>query len=195
MENNFFKFNDSIKKDVNLQNEIIKKFTPLIKSSIKKYFRNNDNFEDAFQDGILEILKLIKIFNSNTNISFECFLKYRLKFFYMQKYFKQKNILEKTFSNTYIFKDEQELDVIENIVDENIDVEKEILDLEMKEDVKKAISFLSKRQKEVIYFRFFKNLKYKEISKIMNITEDTAKEHYKIAKKKMKKYFCKNYNL
>ena len=88
MENNFFKFNDSIKKDVNLQNEIIKKFTPLIKSSIKKYFRNNDSFEDAFQDGILEILKLIKIFNSNTNISFECFLKYRLKFFYMQKYFK-----------------------------------------------------------------------------------------------------------
>ena len=65
----------------------------------------------------------------------------------------------------------------------------------MKEDVKKAISFLSKRQREVIYFRFFKNLKYKEISKIMNITEDTAKEHYKIAKKKMKKYFCKNYNL
>lgn len=166
--------------------EIIKDFTPLIKASINKYFKNNESFEDAFQDGVLKVLELIKTFNENENISFSCYLKHMLKYFYMQKFFKEKQRKEHTFTNTYILEDEEKIDILENIEDENEDVEKEILNMEMKKDVKTVILTLPKKQREVIYLKFYKNLKNKEIAKKMNIKEDTVKEYYKIAKKKLK---------
>lgn len=166
--------------------EIIKDFTPLIKASITKYFKNNKSFEDAFQDGVLKVLELINTFNENENISFSCYLKHMLKYFYMQKFFKEKEKLENTFTNTYILEGEEKIDILESIEDENVNVEKEILHLEMKNEVKNAILTLPKKQRNVIYLKFFKNLKNKEIAKKMNIKEDTVKEYYKIAKKKLK---------
>lgn len=174
------------KKERLKDEEIIRKFTPLIKASIKKYFKNNDDFNDAFQDGVLRILELIKSYDSNSNCNFESYLKNYLKFFYMQKYFKQKQRLNHTFSNSYLIEDNEKNDAIFNIKDENVDIEKEILDCEMKENVRLSILSLPKRQKQVIYLKFFKSLKNKEIALRLAIKEDTVKEYYKIAKKKLK---------
>lgn len=174
------------KKERLKDEEIIKKFTPLIKASINKYFKNNDDFNDAFQDGVLRVLELIKSFDANCSCSFECYLKNYLKFFYMQKYFKQKQKLNHTFSNSYLIEDNEKSDLIFNVKDENVDIEKEILDCEMKESVRFSILSLPKRQKQVIYLKFFKSLKNKEIALKLAIKEDTVKEYYKIAKKKLK---------
>lgn len=180
------KTSKSPKKERLKDEEIIKKFTPLIKASINKYFKNNDDFNDAFQDGVLRVLELIKSFDANCSCSFECYLKNYLKFFYMQKYFKQKQKLNHTFSNSYLIEDNEKSDLIFNVKDENVDIEKEILDCEMKESVRFSILSLPKRQKQVIYLKFFKSLKNKEIALKLAIKEDTVKEYYKIAKKKLK---------
>ena len=54
------------------------------------------------------------------------------------------------------------------------------------------MSTLPKKQREVIEYKFYENLKNKEIAEKMKIKEDTVKEYYKIAKKKLKVKFVEN---
>ena len=106
--------------------KIIKNFSPLIKSSIKKYFANYINYEDAYQDGVVKILELLESYKGGGKVSLECYLKYQLKYFYMQKFFKRKLENEKTYTKIYQTKDDETVEVLELIVDENIDIQKDI---------------------------------------------------------------------
>ena len=58
--------------------------------------------------------------------------------------------------------------------------------------VREIVSTLPQKQKEVIEYKFYENLKNKEIAERMKIKEDTVKEYYKIAKKKLKDKFIEN---
>ena len=58
--------------------------------------------------------------------------------------------------------------------------------------VREIVSTLPQKQKEVIEYKFCENLKNKEIAEKMKIKEDTVKEYYKIAKKKLKDKFIEN---
>ena len=68
-----------------------------------------------------------------------------------------------------------------------------LLNEELKKDIKKAINKLSKNQKEVINLRIFNESKFKEIAEKLNISENNAKVTYHNAIKKLKKYLEKNY--
>lgn len=164
--------------------KIVKDFDPLIKSSIKKYFSNNTSFQDAYQDGVLKIIELLRTYVGG-KVSLECYLKYQLKYFYMQKYFKQKKIKDNIFEE---IEEKQKENLMENIKD-NINIEDELIIVERNKIINKAILELSDKQKKVIYYRFFKGLKYREIAEIMSLKEDTVKCYYKNAKKKLKKRF------
>ena len=78
--------------------KIIEDFSPLIKACIKKYFANYISYEDAYQDGVVKILELLESYKGGGKVSLECYLKYQLKFFYMQKFFKRKKETEKTYT-------------------------------------------------------------------------------------------------
>lgn len=52
---------------------------------------------------------------------------------------------------------------------ESIIIQKEI-DIEIKQQLKKAIQYLSSRQREAIFLRFYEGLSFEEISGIMNIS-------------------------
>lgn len=172
--------------------KILKDFSPLIKASIKKYFANYTNYEDAYQDGIVKILELLNSYVGGGKVSLECYLKYQLKFFYMQKFAKRKKETEKEFSKIYQTKDDETIEVLDLIVDENVDNEKQITENEICEKVKEIVNTLPKKQKQVIKYKFYENLKNKEIAEKMKIKEDTVKEYYKIAKKKLKIKFIEN---
>ena len=62
----------------------------------------------------------------------------------------------------------------------------------MIKNVREIVSTLPQKQKEVIEYKFYENLKNKEIAERMKIKEDTVKEYYKIAKKKLKDKFIEN---
>ncbi|EGV11077.1 sigma-70, region 4 [Parvimonas sp. oral taxon 393 str. F0440] len=81
---------------------------------------------------------------------------------------------------------------MELIVDENADTQKEIETSELNKKIREIVSTLPQKQREVIEFKFYENLKNKEIAEKMKIKEDTVKEYYKIAKKKLKTKFIKN---
>ncbi len=110
----------------------------------------------------------------------------------MQKFFKRKLENEKTYTKIYQTKDDETIEVLELIIDENIDIQKDIEINEMIKKVREIVSTLPQKQKEVIEYKFYENLKNKEIAERMKIKEDTVKEYYKIAKKKLKDKFIEN---
>ena len=110
----------------------------------------------------------------------------------MQKFFKRKLENEKTYTKIYQTKDDETIEVLELIVDENTDIQKDIETNEMIKKVREIVSTLPQKQKEVIEYKFYENLKNKEIAERMKIKEDTVKEYYKIAKKKLKDKFIEN---
>ena len=172
--------------------KIIKDFSPLIKASIKKYFANYISYEDAYQDGVVKILELLESYKGGGKVSLECYLKYQLKFFYMQKFFKRKKEIEKTYTKIYQTKDDETIEILELVVDENADTQKEIETSEMNKKVREIVATLPQKQREVIEYKFYENLKNREIADRMKIKEDTVKEYYKIAKKKLKVKFIAN---
>ena len=172
--------------------KIIEDFSPLIKASIKKYFANYISYEDAYQDGVVKILELLDSYKGGGKVSLECYLKYQLKFFYMQKFFKRKKETEKTYTKIYQTKDDETIEILELVVDENADTQKEIETSEMNKKVREIVSTLPQKQREVIEYKFYENLKNREIAEKMKIKEDTVKEYYKIAKKKLKVKFVEN---
>ena len=110
----------------------------------------------------------------------------------MQKFFKRKLENEKTYTKIYQTKDDETIEVLELIIDENIDIQKDIETNEMIKKIREIVSTLPQKQKEVIEYKFYENLKNKEIAERMKIKEDTVKEYYKIAKKKLKDKFIEN---
>ena len=110
----------------------------------------------------------------------------------MQKFFKRKLENEKTYTKIYQTKDDETIEVLELIVDENTDIQKDIETNEVIKKVREIVSTLPQKQKEVIEYKFYENLKNKEIAERMRIKEDTVKEYYKIAKKKLKDKFIEN---
>lgn len=110
----------------------------------------------------------------------------------MQKFAKRKRETEKTITKIYQTKDDETIEVLDLIVDENANTEKEITENEMSEKVKEIVNTLPPKQKQVIEYKFYENLKNKEIAEKMKIKEDTVKEYYKIAKKKLKTKFLEN---
>ena len=172
--------------------KIIEDFSPLIKASIKKYFANYISYEDAYQDGVVKILELLESYKGGGKVSLECYLKYQLKFFYMQKFFKRKKETEKTYTKIYQSKDDETIEILELIVNENADTQKEIEKSEINKKVREIVATLPQKQREVIEYKFYENLKNREIAEKMKIKEDTVKEYYKIAKKKLKVKFIEN---
>lgn len=165
--------------------EIVEKFEPLIKASIKNYYKNCENYEDAYQDGVLRLLELVENFNPNGNISIECYFKYYMKFFYMDKYKKQKKITEH-YANNRIITETGEQEIFDTIVDDT-DIEAEIQQIESNEFLHKAMETLTDRQKTVIDLKIFKQMKNKEVAEKMKLSEETVKDYYKNARKKLKK--------
>ena len=68
-----------------------------------------------------------------------------------------------------------------------------LLNEELKKDMKTAVKKLSRSQQKVIELRIYKENKFKEIAKELNISENNAKVTYHNAIKKLKKFLEKNY--
>lgn len=64
---------------------IIENYSPLIKSCIKKYANYPYLYEDLFQDGVVKVLELIKLYDPKKGVEFSHFLKVYLTQFYKNK--------------------------------------------------------------------------------------------------------------
>jgi len=82
--------------------------------------------------------------------------------------------------------DGEEFDFFDNIPDNRPDQKAECVEKELRADVQKYLSLLEEEYREVILLKYFGGLPAKEISLIMDLTEDAVRQRQSRALKKLR---------
>lgn len=129
-----------------------------------KFTSNQSIIEDSIQDLFCELVKNRRNLGSTDNIQFYLIRSFKRKLHRLlqkeMKYHLKDNEEEYVFEITYSI--EHEI-----ITGENVN-QKEI-------SLKKAIQFLTPRQKEAVYLKFTEGLEYDQISEIMNMSIESCR--------------------
>ena len=160
-------------KDENKFSEIYNKYNKLVLSIAGNYFSNSMDREDAANTTFLKIaLNINKIDNINDK-STKNFIAIICKNTCITAVNKKNKIKEISF---------------ENINEANFStssVEKAVDERNLIEIYKKCFSGLSDSQYEILYLKYVHNLTIKNIAKLFNIKENTAKQRIFYAKNKL----------
>ena len=144
-------------------------FATLFRSHYEQLFRYGRKFttdENVLEDGIQELfIELWQAKNRTPVVSVRAYLLKSLKYKLLKAYRKNRDVLPLTGEGEeYAFEWSHESFLIAEEEDE-----------EKKRRVLKALEHLSGRQKEIIYLKYYQNLGYEEVSEIMNINYQVAR--------------------
>lgn len=160
------------KGDKEAFSEIIKKFHKYVFLTSLKFLRSIEDAEDLTQEIFL------KLYTALDNFEFRSDLK---------------TYIYKMITNAalhYYEKDEKLKERYEIILNESKShqkfIEDELLEKEKIAILEKAIKSLPEKYKRIIFLKDFKNLSYKQISKKLKISENTAKLRHFYALKLLK---------
>jgi len=166
--------------------EIIERLKPLIYTYIRKYRNFNDDLEDLYQDGVLEILKIIEDYDFNKGVRFLGYAKLRLRYFYLDRL--KYTISREMESLNSKYKD-TDLEKIDLIVDTRVDIEARIISLDENIELYRAYEKLTKREREVIDYYYIKGLSMVEISEKLGLAYRTVINNKANGIKRLQKYF------
>ena len=155
--------------DIEAKEKLVFKLKPLILTSIKKYYNKVGEYDDLVQEGYEIILEGIEEFDETKGVHFLGYIKLKLKYHYLNKYKKVENYCS---LNTPI--GDGEIEILDTIEGEEIDPLDNLLQLETGEDLRKAINFLTKRQKQIIIEFYINQLSIPEIAQKLNISYRTV---------------------
>ena len=146
-----------------------KAFATLFRSHYDHLFRYGRKFtadENLLEDSIQELfIELWQAKSRTPVISVRAYLLKSLKYKLLKAYRKNRNVLPLTAEGEETpFEWSHESFLIQEEVDE-----------EKKRRVLKALEQLSNRQKEIIYLKYYQDLGYEEVSEIMNINYQVAR--------------------
>lgn len=164
--------------------ELLRTLKPLILSSIKRYHRQGRDYDELLQEGYLLILEALLLYDPAYKVHFLAFIKSKLKYYFLNKN-KERGVLS---LNNICKESEQEF--IEILEDER-NYEDLLVEKFQIVKVKKNIEDLSKRERQVIYLAYYKDLSNKEISKKLGISYQTVANTKNRALKKLK-FLVKN---
>lgn len=168
-------------KDMANVHLIVEKYHPLIVSSIKRYYNKPHEFEELYDEGVLEVCEALMDYDFNKNDSFGGYLKSRLYFFYISKNkFKEDLSLDSPVG-------EEDLTLMDMLMDPmNIEEEYEIN--EEYRILYKAIGELTERQRRVLLDFYIGKFSISEIANKYDIKYRTVVNTKTMALKKLKKY-------
>jgi RNA polymerase sigma-70 factor (ECF subfamily) len=168
------------------------KFIDILKSNKgKKHFE--DQISLVYKELYKFIYSIIKNQNLSEDILQQTLMKAYEKFDAIQDIKKFKPwifTIAKNESLTWIRKNNREIPsedtYLELLSVSSEDIPEELLiKCEMKEQVKESIKMLNPVDQEIIYLRYYYDLKFNEIALILNLNENTVKTKHKRAKKKI----------
>lgn len=142
----------------------------------KKFIFNYQNIEDAVQGAFIKAYENIQSFN--TSKKFSSWI-YRIAHNHFINMIKKKK--------PFLFFDP---DVIFTFSFKN-NVEKEVIKAEEKEEIEKCLNQLNVKYREVIFFYYFEDKSYEEISEILTIPVSTVGVRLGRARKKIKDIYGK----
>jgi len=171
--------------DMDSKEIIVEKLTPLIIKSIRRYYNNPKEFEELIQEGRLEVLQCIENYDIDRETYFIGYVQAMLKFLYLNKH-KMKKIGS---LNVKIGEDED--GEIIDLIPDDMNVEELIIQEEGREDLYSASRFLTRRQKEVIYYFYFTKIPIKDIAEILGISYRTVVNIKVQALEKLRKHMSR----
>jgi RNA polymerase sigma-70 factor (ECF subfamily) len=140
--------------------------------------RNSELTRDAIHNLFMDLWRRREHLRSTSNLKFYLFKALRRQLVH---------ILEREKKNTSIN------DMLSSMIDAELsEVEVSELQLQQALALKQAVQNLSKRQKEVIFLRYYENLSCEEIAEVMEININTVYNNVSLAIKKLKDQFEDN---
>lgn len=144
--------------------KILNEVHPLIVSSIIKYAKDKDDFEDLYQEGVIKVLDLLSEFDSDKGANLFYYLKLYLKLFY-QNYgrYGKKVVSLNILTN-------EGLELGDLIADKGLGVEETVMVKLARERVRQTISRLPKEERYIIEELYAKDRTLDELAKELGIS-------------------------
>lgn len=138
---------------------------------------NVEQAEDAVHDAIIKLIPYIETINRVESFKTKRLVTYTIKNISIDKYRRNRKESELFTQET----EDKELSENQNVIPSVKTVEDRYM-------ITQILSSLSPKYRDIIQYRCFYELSYKEISSILNISEDVAAKRYERAKKMVKKF-------
>lgn len=138
---------------------------------------NVEQAEDAVQDAIMKLIPHLESINRIDSFKTKRLVMYTVKNIAIDKYRRNRKESELFTQGT---EDKQ--------LSENHNINPSVKTVEDRYMIMQILSSLSPKYRDIIQYRCFYELSYKEISLILNISEDVAAKRYERARKMVKKF-------
>lgn len=169
--------------DLKAKEDLLSRLAPLVKSSIKKYYNNQREYEDLMQEGYEMILKSIEDFDPKKGVQLLGYIKTMLRYHYLNKH------REKT--SFSLNKPLEEGEMMDFIAGQEKDPMEMLIEKEEYVLLKKALNTLTPRQKRVLVDFYVKNIPIGQIAKNMKVSYRTVVNTKMAALNKLKKEIVK----
>lgn len=154
------------KGDMKAKETLLKNLTPLVISSIRRYYNKKNDYEDLIQEGYEIILKCIEDYNPKRQVQLLGYIKAMLKYHYLNKHREKVHL-----SLNEPLEDGEMLDLI---VGEEKDPVDRLIEKEEYMSLQKSLNTLTPKQKKVIIDFYVENIPLGEIAKDMGISYRTV---------------------
>ncbi|MBE6055220.1 MAG: sigma-70 family RNA polymerase sigma factor [Clostridium sartagoforme] len=143
--------------DNSAKEEIIRMYYPLIVKESKRVFLKNRTFEDLIQIGIISLLNAINLFDlSRGSKSFSSYALWSIKNTYISLIRSEAKYNNEISLNVPLY-NAPDIEIAESIVDENIDIEKDVTTSIFHKEILSYLNKLDNEEKDIINFLYIEN--------------------------------------
>ncbi|NLJ77822.1 MAG: sigma-70 family RNA polymerase sigma factor [Tissierellia bacterium] len=154
------------KGDSEAKEELILQLKPLVLSSIRRYYNRGDLYDDLIQEGYEVILNAIGDYDPDKGVYFLGYVSALLRYHYLEKH----REIQPYSLNSKVDGGGEILDLIEGKEDPVAD----ILEIETRGELFRALDCLTHRQKEVLIYFYVYELNMHEIARRLGIAYRTV---------------------
>lgn len=182
-------FNKLVEKarqgDVQATEEIIERLQPLLISSIRKYYNRPKEYDDLIQDGNMKILESIRDYDREKGVYFLGYIKTNIRYLYLDKH------KEKIHQSLNQRIGHGETEIMDLLVGEELNLLGDIIEKENNLELKKALSILTPRQRQVIKLFYEEDMSIGDIGVKLGVAYRTVVNTKTRALEKMENYLIK----
>ncbi|MBD5375840.1 MAG: sigma-70 family RNA polymerase sigma factor [Bacteroides sp.] len=164
---------------------LLKRHQQRVFSYIYSVVRNNDVADDIFQETFVKVIMTIRQGRYSESGRFGAWLS-RIAHNLIIDYFRQQK------SENTVSADNEEVDVLNRRELCDGTVEDFLCNIQIEDDVRRIVAALPESQREVLEMRFYKDMSFKEIAEVTNVSINTALGRMRYAILNMRRLAEKN---
>lgn len=176
--------------DEAIMGEIVLQFTPFVVKSAKSIYIRGYEISDLIQSGKQSIIKAVKMYDMDKRNNF---IGYVISAIKKNFYVLIRNNVKKSSYISLNILNEEGSELIDMLVSEE-NIEEDFLKRQERIKLKEALSKLSDKEKEIIYWYYFENRSLREYAELKAIGYRTALDRKSRALIKLRTFMEGNYN-